>query len=579
MGLGLAAAVALGAADLAQGLRPLLSPLLTSVQSLLVAGWALILVADVRAERRRVSRSAAALALRFAAAAVVFACIVSKWLAIGWGNSIDGDPGGAYRTYGAVGTVAAALAVMARGARLGRVLVVVNARPARVVFASFGVAAVLGAIVLSLPVCQRRMGEASFVDALFIATSAVCVTGLAVHDVARTYTPGGQAVLLLLIQAGGIGIMVLSAFLALVAGQRLRVRSAAMVAEAVDAGSLAAMRRTVKGIVAATLAFETVGALVLYAALSRHGDVALGVESDAPLSGAGSVAWAAVFHSVSAFCNAGFSLFRANLVPLASDAAATLTVAALVTAGGLGFPVIAELFARVRDRARGQRPPRLSLHARTVLVVSGVLTSALAAALVALEWTRSLAGLGWTDRLLAALFQSVCARTAGFNTVALDAMAPATLAVLCAFMFVGAAPGSTGGGIKVTTLATLAATLRSLLRAEERTRLFDRALPAAVVQRAIGVTFLSASALGVVVFLLLVTEDDAPLALIFEAVSAFATVGYSTGVTAGLSTEGKLVLVAAMLAGRVGPVTLALALTGRVRPPAVREAEERVLVG
>jgi trk system potassium uptake protein TrkH len=402
---------------------------------------------------------------------------------------------------------------------------------------------------------------------------------LTVHDVARTYTPFGQAVLLVLIQAGGLGIMVLSTFIVVVAGRRLRVRSTAVMAEAIDAESLASLKRAVVTIVVTTAAVESLGAVALYLALSRYPEVAVGPESAAALSGAGSLPWAAVFHAVSAFCNAGFSLFPANLTPLVHDAAVNGTVALLVIVGGLGFPVLAELGRQAAARARRKRPPRLSLHTRTVLASSGALVVLLAVAIAVLEWGGSLAHLPGPQRVMAALFQSVSARTAGFNTVDIGAMRPATWLLLCGFMFVGASPGSTGGGIKTSTFVALAASLRALVRGEERARVFDRLLPPAVVHRAIGVTFLSGVLAAGFAFLLLLLEAGEPARVVFEVVSAFGTVGFSTGITPGLSDAGRVVLVAAMIVGRVGPLTMTLALAGRQRSVPVRPVEERVLIG
>lgn len=511
--------------------------------------------------------------------AVVVACLASKWAALGWPAGEPREHAVAYRTYTVFGGLTAAVGLLGRGARLARLLVAMGDQPARLLVGTFSLASLLGSFVLTLPLSVRRLGEVSFVDTLFMATSAVCVTGLAVHDVGRTYTPFGQAVLLVLIQAGGLGIMVLSTFIVVVAGRRLRVRSAAVMAETIDAESLSSLKRAVVTIVLTTLSVEAVGAAALYLALSRYPEVGQGPGSAAALSGAGSVLWAAVFHAVSAFCNAGFSLFPASLAPLAGDAAVNATVALLVAAGGLGFPVLAELGRRGAARTRGERPPRLSLHARTVLASSGALVALLAAAIALLEWDVSLAGLPPPQRLLAAVFQSVSARTAGFNTVDIGAMRPATWLLLCGFMFVGASPGSTGGGIKTSTFVALAASLRALVRGEERARLFDRELPPAVVHRAIGVTFLSGLLVATLAFLLLLVEAGEPARLVFEVVSAFATVGFSTGITPDLSAWGRLLLVVAMIVGRVGPLTMTLALAGRQRAAPIRPVEERVLIG
>jgi trk system potassium uptake protein TrkH len=555
------------------------SPLFSAAQTVLFVPWLrAVLFGGTRASGAGKTRLRT-LAVNAVVVAVVLACLASKWAALAWPAGEPREHAVAYRTYTVFGAVTAAVGILGRGARLARLLVAMGDQPARLLVGTFSLASLLGSFVLTLPVSVRRLGETTFIDSLFMATSAVCVTGLAVHDVGRTYTPFGQAVLLVLIQAGGLGIMVLSTFVVVVAGRRLRVRSAAVMAEAMDAESLSSLKRAVVTIVLTTLAVEGVGAAALYLTLSRYPDVGQDPGSAAALAGAGSTLWAALFHAVSAFCNAGFSLFPANLAPLAGDVAVNGTVALLVVLGGLGFPVLAELGRRGAARARGERPPRLSLHARTVLASSGALVGVLAAAIAVLEWEASLAGLPRPQRLMAALFHSVSARTAGFNTVDIGAMRPATWLLLCAFMFVGASPGSTGGGIKTSTFVALAASLRALVRGEPQARLFDRALPPSVVQRAIAVTFLSGLLVAAFAFLLVLIEAGEPSRLVFEVVSAFATVGYSTGITADLSAAGRLLLVAAMIVGRVGPVTMTLALAGRQRPAAVRPVEEKVLIG
>jgi trk system potassium uptake protein TrkH len=579
LGAVLAGAVGLCVADASTAVHVTLSPLFTALQCLLFLPWLRNIFDFVAGDRRRGARRLPALVVHLGLAAVAVACLASKWVVLLGSTGALARFEQAYQTYTVIATAAGTLGFVLKGARLGRVLTALNEQPARLMLLSFGTTALLGGFLLTLPVSVRRLEDANFVDGLFMATSAVCVTGLSVHDVARTYTPVGQLLLLLLIQAGGLGIMVLSTFLVIAVGQQMRLRSVAIMAEAIDAEGIAGMRRTVTTIVLVTLGFEALGTLGLAAAFSMHPDVAAGVESEAPLSGAGSILWAALFHSVSAFCNAGFSLFRGNLSALAGDLPVNVVVSVLITAGGLGFPVLSELGRQAAMRLRRERGPRLSLHSRVVLVSSGLLVGSLALLTAVLEWSRSLAHLTWPERLLASLFQSVSARTAGFNSVDLGLMQPATWLIFCAFMFVGASPGSTGGGIKTSTLATLAASLRAQLRGEAQARLFDRALPSAVVQRAIGVAFLSGMLVSGLSFLLLLTDGGEPLRLVFEVVSAFATVGYSTGITPVLTPAGKLIIVVAMLVGRVGPMTLALALAGRQQAAPVRAVEERVLIG
>jgi trk system potassium uptake protein TrkH len=320
--------------------------------------------------------------------------------------------------------------------------------------------------------------------------------------------------------------------------------------EMIDAQSLAGLRRTLVGIVALALGVQAVGTLALYLALARHGPEPCG---------ASSLWWSAVFHAASAYCNAGLTLYPANLAPFVHSSGVLLVVMALIVVGGLGFPVGFELVRRTLQRLRGRRPERMSLHTRIVLWTTALLIVGGALLFLALEWSQSMRRLGVGSRILASLFQSVTARTAGFNTLDFAAVAPSTLVALCVLMFVGASPGSTGGGIKTTTFAVLLATFRAELRHRKQTSLMGRAIPAALQRRALGVGLLGVAAALCGVFLLLIFERQEPLRLMFEVVSALSTTGLSTGITPELSVPGKLLLVLSMLAGRVGPLTVALA--------------------
>lgn len=569
-------AAVLGLLDAATAVHPLLSPALTFVESVLFLPWAR---AAVFVPGREIERGRGLVGAHAVTIGVVLLCLVTKWFVLAGAHGADDAYAAPYRIYTLFATVVAVAALFARGRRLGRILLSLADHPARLMVLSFGGMAVFGALLLSLPMSLRDLERANFIDALFMATSAICVTGLTVHDVATTYTPFGQLVLLLMIQAGGLGIMVLSTFFFFLAGGRLGVRSSAVLAESLDAGDLASLRRTVLTIVLMTIGFEALGALALYGAFAAYPEIAQAPAPGVVLSGPGSRLWAAVFHSVSAFCNAGFSLFPLGFAPFVSDVPVNLTIMMLIVIGGLGFPVLDELFRSIACRLRGQRPSRLSLHSRTVLAASLLLVLGLAVLLAPLEWSRAFGPLSWPHKLMAALFQAVTTRTAGFNTVDVGLMHPASWMIIGALMFVGASPGSTGGGIKTSTLAALFATVRSVLRGEPKPRLFDRTLPAGVHTRALGVVVLSGLLLSVFTFMALLTEDFAPPRVVFEVVSAFATVGLSTGITGELSPAGRLLLCVTMLAGRVGPLTLALALAQRAhRSPAV-PVEERVLIG
>lgn len=484
-----------------------------------------------------------------------------------------------YRVMGATLTVAGVVLMLGGGRRFARYFAAFAEQPARQTALSFIALSVFGAFLLTLPICIREPTHVSFVDALFMATSAVCVTGLAVHGVATEYTAWGQGVILVLVQVGGLGIMVLSASLVILTGRKLRARSSAVLAEVLDTDSVASLRGNIGRIVLFALSFEAIGAVLLYAALSQHPEVALGAEHVHPMAGSGSLAWAAVFHAISAFCNAGFTLTRDGLVPFAHSYGVCTIIMVLIILGGLGFPVLSELSNVIRDRVRGERPPRMSLHTRTVLILSASLVVVVACLLGLVEWNDSFAGQRWYERMFAALFQSVTLRTAGFNTVDIGRFSNAGLMIAMMFMFVGASPGGTGGGVKVTTFAVLFATLRAELRGAEEASLFDRRLPAGTVRRAISVAFVSVVVLTLVILLLLILETGDALRIAFEAVSAFATVGLSANLTPGLSSPGKLIIILTMLVGRVGPLTVALAASERRSRAHHRRPHERVLIG
>jgi trk system potassium uptake protein TrkH len=289
--------------------------------------------------------------------------------------------------------------------------------------------------------------------------------------------------------------------------------------------------------------------------------------------------WAAVFHSVSAFCNAGFSVFRNGLMPLASSWGVCITVMLLIVVGGLGFPVAAELLRRLVDLVRRRRSPRLSLHARVVLVTTALLVVGGAIGFLLLEHGGSMGHLSWSDRVVAAFFQSVTTRTAGFNTVDFGLMQPATLFFACFLMFIGASPGSTGGGVKTTTLATLVATLRAELTRAPGPELSGRALGTGTVRKAVAVTIMSVAIVSVLLFVLLLTEEHTPAQLVFEVVSAFSTTGLSTGITPKLGSLGEAAIILGMFVGRIGPLTLALAVATAARDRRYRLAEEQISIG
>lgn len=573
-------------ADWLLPLRGVLSFALTLAMSALAVPWAVLTLrfasaargelVDPRQLRAARERRLRGFALRVALVLLVGTFLVSKW----WLLLEAQGPTGAFmsssRSYTLGLALMMGLGLLARDLRASRFLATASLHPARLMALSFGGVGVVGALLLALPVSVRATEHVPLVDHLFMAFSAVCVTGLATVNIADTYTLPGQVVLAALIQVGGLGIMVLSAAVAIAAGQRLRLKSTAVLTEVVDGTSLATLKRTVLTICGLTFTLEALGAALLYWEWQENAPMAQSFGH--PLAGAGSVTWAAIFHAISAFCNAGMSNLQAGLVPLTGHPLTLGLIGALIALGGLGFPVLDELLRKAVARLWRKRGPLLSLHARIVLRTSAALLVIMTAAYVLLEWRASLGHLPYLERITAAAFHSVVARTAGFNVVDLGVMVPATLLVTCGAMFIGAGPGSTAGGIKVTTLVALFAGLRAELTGRPP-HLLNRGLPEQVIRKAMGVAFLSSCIVLFAFFLLLLFEEHPPLELAFEAVSAFSTTGLSTGITPALTVPGKLLVTLLMFAGRIGPLTLALALSAKAESRGFELPQERVLIG
>lgn len=488
--------------------------------------------------------------------------------------------GPSYATYTVMACLLVVLGTLGSPRRLAAIVASVADHPARLMAGSFGLAALVGGLVLALPVSVNHVEDVSLLHALFNAMSAVCVTGLAVGNVAETYSAFGQVVLLILFQVGGLGIMSLSTFFAVLGGRRLQVGRTKAMAEMLDMVSFAALRNSLIGIVTLTFVAEALGALLLYVSFADHPGVAFtAAESPDGAAGPGSRLWAAVFHAVSAFCNAGFSNFRDGLYPFVGSHAVSGVIAALIALGGLGFPVSFELIGRFRELVRRRRRKRMSLHTRVVLITSLGLWLTGAVFFLALEHDASMQALRWPERITAALFQSVTCRTAGFSTVDFGAMGPAAWMIACSLMFIGASPGSTGGGTKTTTLAVLFSALRSELRREPRATLDRRALTPATIRRAIAVTLINVLVVGSVLFVLLVSESHDPARVAFEVVSAVSTTGLSTGITSDLSTIGMLAVTLGMFLGRIGPLTAALAVGDAPKKRRYHYVEERIAIG
>lgn len=441
--------------------------------------------------------------------------------------------------------------------------------PARLLVASFAGLVLVGtAGFLWLP--GLYVGERlSAVDALFMATSAVCVTGLAVVNPATEFTFFGQLWTLVLIQLGGLGLLTLTSGILLTIGRRLSLRHEELVRSGAEAHAQVDYRRLVRQVLRFTFVIEAGGFVLLYVAL-------------VPRLGLGGAVWPAFFHAISAFCNAGFSTFADSMMGFQHDAIVLGVVMLLIVLGGLGFLTLSEAGHLIDGKLA--RRQRLSLHTRLVFGATAVALLFGAVTFGLFEWHNSLEGLSRSEKVINALFASVTARTAGFNSVDYQAIsAPAGFTTII-LMFVGGAPGSTAGGVKLTTVALLLILAYARLRGRHHVSIFHRTIPEETLGRAVGLVVLAVLLLGSALFLLIAVDPraashDAFLRFMFEAVSAFATVGLSMNLTSELSEGGRLLITALMFVGRVGVMTLAAALTLERRALPFRYAKEDVAIG
>ncbi len=445
--------------------------------------------------------------------------------------------------------------------------------PTQVLVLSF-VGAILGGAALLMTPTASIGAPLGFIDALFTATSATCVTGLVVVDTGTHLSGFGQGVVLALIQLGGLGIMTYSSVFLLVLGRGLSFRGQALLEETLGRKQRTPAQKLVRDVFLYTLLIEAVGALLLTGVFWRS----------MPLRDA---LYHGVFHSVSAFCNAGFSLNATSLMEYRADWGANCTVMGLIVLGGLGFTVLEDL-AEAWSSWRSGSPVRLRLHTKVVLLASAGLVLVGAACILVFERGNALAGLAPGERVLASLFQSVTARTAGFNTLDYGRLTNATLFLSLLLMFVGGSPGSCAGGIKTTTFVVVAGLFRDRFLGRRRVSLFRRTLPEGTVARSVTITTASFAFVTVLIFLLLGTDLAAVphgeaggrfLDLFFESVSAFGTVGLSTGITPTLSPVGRVLITLAMLVGRLGPLTMAMAAGMRGERGRFQYAEENLMVG
>jgi len=435
--------------------------------------------------------------------------------------------------------------------------------PGRVVAGAFVAVLTIGTVLLSLPVAVQGR-TATFIEALFTATSALCVTGHIVVDTPVFWSPFGQVVIMGLIQVGGFGVMSLATLLGLLVARRLGLRTRLTAASESHTVAVGDVRRVLSGVAITTLVTQTVVALLLFLRFW------LGYSEEA-----GRALWLGIFHAVSSFNNAGFALFSDNLMSFVTDPWICLPICAAIILGGIGFPAIMEL------RRRLFIPRRWTLNTMTVVVVSGVLLVAGAAALTLLEWSNpgTLGPLDPASRLLAGFTLSVMPRTAGFNTIDVSQMHEESWFVTDILMFIGGGPAGTAGGLKVTTFAVLFFIIVAELRGDTAVNMFGKRLPRSTHREALTVALLAvALVVGATLAIMLMSPFDFDRVL-FEVISAFATVGLSTGITADLPAAAQTILIVLMFIGRLGPVLLGSALALTTQKRMYELPKERPIIG
>jgi trk system potassium uptake protein TrkH len=459
--------------------------------------------------------------------------------------------------------------------------------PMRVLVLIFIVLIVAGAGLLMLPKATPGSAALPFVDALFTSTSATCVTGLVVRDTGSDFTLMGQVVIISLVQLGGLGIVILGAVLALLLGQALSVRESAAMQDLLSEGTLGRINQMVVFVFIATAVFELAGAVALLHTWQDAPGRTMGVQHQWYYS---------LFHSISAFCNSGFSLFNDSLIGYQRSWGIYLVICPLVVLGGLGFGVLYDLAGIVLDRTvRGCRrlfrrrgsvferaPKRMWLQTKIVLFVTACLIVGGTWALFAFERLTGQGASAAQFGLREAFFHSVMARTAGFNSVDIAGLSDASKFILILLMVIGGSPGGTAGGIKTVTFVVVIMAVIATLRRRDDVEIFNRSVRMTIVRRAITVTVLFVSVLFGAMLALCITEASSRFTLMqifFEVASALGTVGLSTGITPSLTTAGKLIIIVVMLTGRLGPLTLLAALAFNAKPVRYNYPHEAIVVG
>lgn len=436
--------------------------------------------------------------------------------------------------------------------------------PAQVLVLGFGFLIIVGATLLNLPLASVNGKSIGFIDSLFTASSAVCVTGLVVVNTAEHWTLFGKIIILLLIQFGGFGFMTMATMVALLLRKKITLKTRLMMQEALNHFSLSGLVKLTRYIIIITLMVEGIGAVLLSSKFI-------------PLYGIKKGIWYSVFHSISAFCNAGFDITGSSMVNFADSFIINITLSLLIIIGGLGFTVILDI---IHTRSL----KKLTLHTKLVLMLSGILLALGFLFVLILEYNNpnTLGDLSFNGKILASVFQSVVPRTAGFNSVDMASLTNGSIFIIMLLMFIGGSPSSTAGGVKTTTIGVIVLSIISVVKGETEVQIFKKRIANETIFRALAVAGIGFVIVTLVVLILSITESaQSFITIVFEAISAFATVGLSRGLTPELSTVGRLVITVTMFIGRLGPLTMAFAFANKrdKKKAKIRYSEGKIMVG
>ncbi|MEJ6950537.1 TrkH family potassium uptake protein [Natronospora cellulosivora (SeqCode)] len=468
--------------------------------------------------------------------------------------------------------------------------------PAQYLVMGYLAVIIIGTILLSLPIATTAEGGLDIVSALFTATSATCVTGLIVLNTSTAFTIFGQVVIMILIQIGGLGLMTMSTMMAFIIGKKISLKERLIIQEDLNQFKISGVVRLVWYVLAVAFTIQGIGVFLLFTRLIKEYSF-------------GRALYMSVFHAVSAFNNAGFDLFGNSLENFTGDITINFVIMGLIIIGGFGFAVIAELYNSfhsncslikndidLSDKSYKEKIihiircirknkflaiKKTSLQTKIVLLITLILIVVGFLSFFALEYANeaTMANLSFGDRILSSLFLSVTPRTAGFNSLPTGSLRSSTLFLIIILMFIGASPGSTGGGIKTTTFGVLLITVWSMVTGKEDVEIFKRRIEQDIINKALAIIILSLMLVVFITIVLTISEEMSFLPVFFEAVSAFATVGLSTGITAELSDFGRLLITITMFAGRVGPLTLAVAFAERKSNARFHYPKEKIMVG